>query len=95
MAAEDEAAEDDDSSSAAGESGPGRFLELRCVLAVVRHGDRTPKQKMKMPVSQVGPLWAGGGWPGGVLITLGVPPLLHPRTFSNPPLPPPASRAPP
>ncbi|KAL5257711.1 hypothetical protein ACHWQZ_G012583 [Mnemiopsis leidyi] len=23
-------------------------LELRCVLAIVRHGDRTPKQKMKM-----------------------------------------------
>ncbi len=28
--------------------------ELRCVLAVIRHGDRTPKQKMKMKVSQVG-----------------------------------------
>lgn len=28
--------------------------ELRCVLAVVRHGDRTPKQKMKMKVTQVG-----------------------------------------
>ena len=27
--------------------------ELRCVLAVVRHGDRTPKQKMKMKVTQV------------------------------------------
>ncbi|KAG1672844.1 hypothetical protein FOA52_004648 [Chlamydomonas sp. UWO 241] len=26
--------------------------ELRCVLAVIRHGDRTPKQKMKMKVSQ-------------------------------------------
>jgi inositol hexakisphosphate/diphosphoinositol-pentakisphosphate kinase len=25
--------------------------ELRCVLAVVRHGDRTPKQKMKMKVT--------------------------------------------
>jgi inositol hexakisphosphate/diphosphoinositol-pentakisphosphate kinase len=25
--------------------------ELRCVLAVVRHGDRTPKQKMKMRVT--------------------------------------------
>lgn len=26
--------------------------ELRCVLAVIRHGDRTPKQKMKMLVTQ-------------------------------------------
>lgn len=26
--------------------------ELRCVLAVIRHGDRTPKQKMKMVVTQ-------------------------------------------
>ncbi len=26
--------------------------ELRCVLAVMRHGDRTPKQKMKMKVTQ-------------------------------------------
>ena len=25
--------------------------ELRCVLAVVRHGDRTPKQKMKLRVN--------------------------------------------
>ncbi len=28
--------------------------ELRCVLAVVRHGDRTPKQKMKMKITQAG-----------------------------------------
>lgn len=27
--------------------------ELRCVLAVIRHGDRTPKQKMKIKVTQV------------------------------------------
>ena len=27
--------------------------ELRCVLAIIRHGDRTPKQKMKMTVTQV------------------------------------------
>ena len=27
--------------------------ELRCVLAVVRHGDRTCKQKMKMKITQV------------------------------------------
>ena len=30
-----------------------RNLELRCVLDVVRHGDRTPKQKMKVTVTQV------------------------------------------
>ena len=42
------------SPAAAGESDgglrPGE--ELRCVLAVIRHGDRTPKQKMKMVVTQ-------------------------------------------
>ena len=26
--------------------------ELRCVIAVVRHGDRTPKQKMKVKVTE-------------------------------------------
>ena len=28
----------------------GTRMELRCVIAVIRHGDRTPKQKMKMAV---------------------------------------------
>lgn len=26
----------------------GTSMELRCVIAIIRHGDRTPKQKMKM-----------------------------------------------
>ncbi|KAI2809672.1 Inositol hexakisphosphate and diphosphoinositol-pentakisphosphate kinase 2 [Blomia tropicalis] len=28
----------------------GKMMELRCVTAIIRHGDRTPKQKMKMEV---------------------------------------------
>lgn len=29
----------------------GKLAELRCVVAVIRHGDRTPKQKMKLIVT--------------------------------------------
>uniref|UniRef100_A0A8R1IIL5 Inositol hexakisphosphate and diphosphoinositol-pentakisphosphate kinase n=3 Tax=Caenorhabditis japonica TaxID=281687 RepID=A0A8R1IIL5_CAEJA len=29
----------------------GKLMELRCVIAVIRHGDRTPKQKMKLIVT--------------------------------------------
>ena len=28
-----------------------RRQELRCVIGIIRHGDRTPKQKMKMVVT--------------------------------------------
>jgi hypothetical protein len=44
----------DDSSSTSGAADGKPWLELRCVLAVIRHGDRTPKQKMKVTVTQVG-----------------------------------------
>ncbi|KAI6232981.1 Inositol hexakisphosphate and diphosphoinositol-pentakisphosphate kinase [Aphelenchoides fujianensis] len=29
----------------------GQLMELRCVIAVIRHGDRTPKQKIKVVVN--------------------------------------------
>ncbi|KAG2288236.1 hypothetical protein Bca52824_047840 [Brassica carinata] len=32
--------------------GNGHSEELRCVIAVIRHGDRTPKQKMKLNVTE-------------------------------------------
>lgn len=49
-----ESYEDLTSPAATGEakSGLRPGEELRCVLAVIRHGDRTPKQKMKMVVTQ-------------------------------------------
>lgn len=31
---------------------PAQSEELRCVIAVIRHGDRTPKQKVKLKVTQ-------------------------------------------
>lgn len=33
------------------EDTPDLRMELRCVIAIIRHGDRTPKQKMKMEVT--------------------------------------------
>lgn len=38
-------------------SDPRRF-ELRCVIGVVRHGDRTPKQKMKLKLKMKDPVGA-------------------------------------
>jgi inositol hexakisphosphate/diphosphoinositol-pentakisphosphate kinase len=36
-------------SSSVASTGPGSHQEeLRCVIAIVRHGDRTPKQKLKV-----------------------------------------------
>lgn len=29
----------------------GNSMELRSVIAIIRHGDRTPKQKLKMVVT--------------------------------------------
>lgn len=36
----------------------GTAPELRCVIAVIRHGDRTPKQKMKMTLKSGSPFLA-------------------------------------
>lgn len=41
-------------------SDPRRF-ELRCVIGVVRHGDRTPKQKMKLKLKIKGAVQATAG----------------------------------
>ncbi|KAK7271736.1 hypothetical protein RJT34_27877 [Clitoria ternatea] len=35
-----------------GINGFGQSEELRCVIAVIRHGDRTPKQKVKLKVTE-------------------------------------------
>ncbi|CAN7092144.1 unnamed protein product, partial [Brassica rapa subsp. narinosa] len=32
--------------------GNGHSEELRCVIAIIRHGDQTPKQKMKLNVTE-------------------------------------------
>ena len=45
--------DDDAASDASDSSAHDPQIELRCVLAVIRHGDRTPKQKMKVTVTQV------------------------------------------
>ena len=59
----------------------GHYEELRCVLAVIRHGDRTPKQKMKMKVTQAGlprqqpaepPSFPTGAEPLGVISSMGI-----------------------
>ena len=55
--------------------------ELRCVLAVVRHGDRTPKQKMKAG-RRVGGSWCGArGWR-----RVGAPPAPLPRPPTHLPI---------
>lgn len=84
--------------------------ELRCVLAVVRHGDRTPKQKMKVKVTQVsgvGRVWGEGfGQAGDQGLCLARAMICQARgawtdgnggvlTSLSPPLPPPSSPLPP
>lgn len=45
----------------------GQSEELRCVIAIIHHGDRTPKQKVKLKVTEEKllnlMLKYNGGWP--------------------------------
>ena len=43
---------DDDTPTTANRAPNTHQEELRCVIAVVRHGDRTPKQKLKFDISE-------------------------------------------
>ena len=58
----------------------GKMMELRCVCAVIRHGDRTPKQKMKMEVRHprfFETFGRHGGW------SLGHIKLKHPKQLQE------------
>lgn len=52
---------EDELDSTGGDSDPDpdkeETEELLCVIAMIRHGDRTPKQKMKMKIREGGPCW--------------------------------------